>query len=269
MANSAWHSVTRHYTKWNTIDFSIDVCFTRRRLLSLKLDKLINHFSRPPICDGVLGRPLSLGHLIWLRVWCACVYLCVCVWVDYPRWWAGVCSWPPPLRWCRQPPPRGIVLLPEVLPLPLNGWLRPQSYWREIESRWPNTRSDTDSPDRIHRRALRRIAKNIQRGIVYPTESLLLPCTPGWCRSVGQREEGPTIRWWRCCSGSLPSTLSLAGEGRWVLMGRGEWKVQRHKDKQQSKMIEHFLNWVWSVSYFRHSQAQFIFKQQAKNMEYL
>lgn len=65
---------------------------------------------------------------------------------------------------------------------------------------------------------------------VYQVQSLILPCTPGWCRSVGRREEGPTTRWWTCCYGSLLSTLSLAAEGHRVLTGK-EIKETKEIDK--------------------------------------
>lgn len=64
--------------------------------------------------------------------------------MDYLKWWAGVCSWPPPLRWCQQPPPRGTALPSAARRPPLNGWLRPRTYWHENGFRWPNTRSDKD-----------------------------------------------------------------------------------------------------------------------------
>lgn len=51
-------------------------------------------------------------------------------------------------------------------------------------------------------------------------QGLPVPCTPGWCRSAGQWEEGPTRRWWTCCCGSPPSALSPAVAARLVLMGQ-------------------------------------------------
>lgn len=85
----------------------------------------------------------------------------------------------------------------------------------------------TDMPDRIHCNAAQYIMK------VYQVQGLSLPCTPGWCRSVGRRGEGPMTRWWTCCYGSLLSTLTLAAEAHWVLMGLNikETKEIHKKDR--------------------------------------
>lgn len=59
---------------------------------------------------------------------------------------------------------------------------------------------------------------------------LIPPCTPGWCRSAGRWEAGPTTRWWMCCYGSRPSTPSPAAEARRVLMGqRGGLRDKKKK----------------------------------------
>lgn len=139
--------------------------------------------------------------------------------MDYLKWWAGVCSWPPPLRWCPQPPPRGTALPSAARRPPLNGWLRPQTYWHESGFRWPDTRSDKDGHSGQNSFKRRRSTLWEYIAIAAVSEGLILPYTPGWCRSVGQREEGPMTHLWWCCCDSLSSTLSLAVVVRQVLVG--------------------------------------------------
>lgn len=90
----------------------------------------------------------------------------------------------------------------------------------------------TDTPERIHCYAAQYITK------VYQVQGLSLPCTPGWCRSVGLRGEGPMKHWWTCCYGSLLSTLTLAVEAHWVLIGHGGWKYERNKGKTRKNRIK-------------------------------
>lgn len=117
-----------------------------RNLLFCKCNKLTNHF-RAPLPHVMWGtRVAHYGVVSFNFRSGACVW--ETAWMDYLKWWAGVCSWPPPLRWCRQPPPHGIALPSAARRPPLNGWLRPQTYWRENGFRWPDTRSDTDGHSR-------------------------------------------------------------------------------------------------------------------------
>lgn len=171
--------------------------------------------------------------------------VCETEWMDYLKWWAGVCSWPPPLRWCPQPPPRGTALPSAARRPPLNGWLHPQTYWHENGFRWPGTRSDKDGHARQN---------SFSGGTLHYQNRLhlqqhqcaILPYTPGWYRSVGQREEGPMIHWWRCCFDSLLSTLSLAGVVLQVLVG-GREKTLRHDLRLWSNFSRKMCFWSWNV----------------------
>lgn len=165
--------------------------------------------------------------------------------MDYLKWWAGVCSWPPPLRWCPQPPPRGTALPSAARRPPLNGWLHPQTYWHENGFRWPDTRSDKDGHARQN--SLSGGTLHYQNRLhLQQHQCAILPYTPGWCRSVGQREEGPMIHWWRCCFDSLLSTLSLAGVVLQVLVGGGE-KTLRHNLRLRSNFFFFFKKNVFVI----------------------
>lgn len=89
----------------------------------------------------------------------------------------------------------------------------------------------TDTPDGIHWKVMQYITKTFRLLSCIRCRVWFLPCTPGWCRSVGRREEGPMTRWWMCCYGCRPSTLSLAVEVLQVLMGQKGENIKNKKLK--------------------------------------
>lgn len=188
-----------------------------------KCNKLINHFSTPPVCDGDLGLPLW-GHFIWLQVWCV--------------WGSGL---PKMMSW-------GLLLTPTPALVPAATSTRyctpacspPTTTERMVAStdlltwKWVSL-----AKHQIWQRQTCQTEFIVSLYItlpVYPVQSLMLPCTPGWCRSVGRWGEGPMTRWWTCCYGSLLSILSLAVEPHQVLKVRRLEKQRKYiRTKKEQK----------------------------------
>lgn len=234
MANSAWQcyqtlQVMNHY-------WFLSRCLCCKAQSSLfKCAKLINHFSSPPICDRDLGPPL-LGHFIWVQILRVCVCLCASEWITQddelgfaldPHSCTRACSY---LH----------MVLHSGLQTPNNHWTdgcvhRFIDMKPSFVGQTPDL-TETDVPDRIHCKVAQRITN------IYKVQSRSLPCIPGWCRSVGQRGEGPTTRWLTCYYGFQLSKLPLAVEAHWVLMGFiSILKNQKALERQNGVGVSHVI----------------------------
>lgn len=169
-----------------------------------KCHKLINNFSTPTVHDGDLGLPLW-GHVIWLQVWCV--------------WGSGL---PKMMSW-------GLLLTPTpaLVPAATSTWYctpacsPPTTTERMVASTdlltWKRV---SLAKHQIWQRKTCQtefIAKRYHTLPIYQVQSLMLPCTPGWCHFVDLWGEGPMSHWWTCCYDSLLSTLSPAVEAPQVL----------------------------------------------------
>lgn len=143
----------------------------KRNLLSASAInwQIISH--APPLC--VAGTRVTHYEVVSFDLRSAA---CETEWMDYLKWWAGVCSWPQPLRWCPQPLPRDTALPSAARQPPLNGWLHPRTYWHENGFRWPDTRSDKDG----HARQNSFNGGTLQNRLHLPQYQCLIPTLYSW-----------------------------------------------------------------------------------------